>query len=391
MNSAILIFALSVGVILYVLLGYPILVAVWARLFPRPISKQFVPRTVSVVIPVRNGARWIRRKIESLLDSDYPANLIEVVFVSDGSTDATESIIAGQPDPRVRLLTVPAGGKATAVGRGIEIASGEIIAFTDVRQEIDREALSHIVACFADPSVGVVTGQLYIREGHNSEEYNTGLYWRYEKAIRKNLSQIDALLGASGSIYAMRRELTAPMPPDILLDDVYLPLKAAFQGFRIYFEERAKAYDYPTALRSEFWRKMRTQAGVYQTVKHFPCLLWPGNRQFLHFLSHKIGRLILPFALIAVAASSFGLPKPWREILLILQAVFYGLALIDPLIPERIPVKRISSLIRTFVVLLASALCGIAVFFVPAQRLWRETRVETHPAAAETINSSSQP
>ncbi len=390
MNLAISIFACSVALILYVLLGYPALVAIWARLFPKPVSKQFVPKTVSVIIPVRNGANWIERKIESLLDSDYPGHLIEIIFVSDGSTDATEAIIRSNSDPRVRLLVLPASGKATAVGRGIEIASGEIVAFTDVRQEIDRNALASLVACFADPAVGVVTGQLYIREGHNSEEQNTGLYWRYEKAIRKNLSHIDALLGASGSIYAMRRELTAPIPPGILLDDVYLPLTAAFKGFRIYFEEAAKAYDYPTALRSEFWRKMRTQAGVYQTLMRFPALLWPGNRQFVHFLSHKLGRLFLPFALIAIAASSFGLPEPWRRIALVIQTAFYGLAIIDPLIPERIPVKRLSSLIRAFVVLVAAALCGIAVFFVPPQRLWRETRVASPTATAQSVNSSSR-
>ncbi len=388
MTFAIAIFVCSLAGILYVLLGYPLLVAIWARLFPRPVSKQFVPKTVSVVIPVRNGARWIERKIESLLGSDYPSHLIEIVFVSDGSTDATEAILATYGDPRVRLLRVPAGGKATAVSRGIEAASGEIIAFTDARQEIDPSALRHMIACFADPSVGVVTGELYIRQGHNSEEFNTGLYWRYEKAIRKNLSQINALLGASGSIYAMRRELTGPIPRDILLDDVYLPLKAAFNGYRIYFEEQAKAYDYPTALRSEFWRKLRTQAGVYQTIMHFPGLFWPGNRKFVHFLSHKIGRLLLPFAMIAIAVSSFWLPHPWREIALFLQLCFYGLALIDPLMPERILVKRASSLIRTFVVLVAAALSGIAVFFVPAQRLWRETKVTATPQPAESVNSS---
>lgn len=387
MSFAVAIFICSVAGILYALLGYPVLVAAWARLFPKPVFKQFSPKPVSVIIPVRNGAKWIERKIESLLGSDYPGHLIEIVFVSDGSTDATEKILAGYGDPRVRLLRLPAGGKATAVSHGIQAVSGEIIAFTDARQEIDAGALRHIVACFADPSVGVVTGELYIRQGHNSEEINTGLYWRYEKAIRKNLSQINALLGASGSIYAMRRELTAPIPSDILLDDVYLPLKAAFKGYRIYFEEQAKAYDYPTPLRSEFWRKLRTQAGVYQTIMHFPGLLWPGNRKFIHFLSHKIGRLLLPFALITIAISSFGLPHPWREIVLLSQFAFYGLALVDPLIPERVWVKRGSSLVRTFVVLVAAALSGIAVFFVNPQRLWRETRVTAPAPAPERVNS----
>lgn len=389
MHFAVAIFVCSIAIIMYVLLGYPALVAIWARLFPMPVFKQFSPKTVSVVIPVRNGAKWIERKIESLLASDYPRDLIEILFISDGSTDDTEKILGSYRDSRVRLLRLPAGGKATALSHGIQAASGEIIVFTDARQEFDPQALQRLIACFADPCVGVVSGELYIRKGYHSQENNTGLYWRYEKAIRKNQSRINALSGATGSIYAMRRELAGPIPSDILLDDVYLPLTAASKGHRIYFEEEAKAYDYPTALGSEFWRKVRTQAGVYQTILHFPGLLWPGNRTFVHFVSHKVGRLCLPFALIAVAVSSFGLPYPWREIAIALQFFVYALALLDPVIPERVWIKRGSSLVRTFVVLVAAALWGIAVFFVPAQRLWRETRVTVAPPAPERVNSSA--
>jgi cellulose synthase/poly-beta-1,6-N-acetylglucosamine synthase-like glycosyltransferase len=376
MSSAVAILACSAGFVCYVLLVYPASIALWARLFPKPILKQFVPKKVSVIIAVRNGAQWIERKIESLLASEYPTDLLEILFVSDGSTDDTENILRSCTDPRIRYLVLAAGGKAAALTRGMDAVSGELVVFTDVRQEFDTKALYHLASCFADLSVGVVTGELHIREGRSSEESNTGLYWRYEKAIRRNLSRIDAMLGATGSIYALRRELVSPIPADILLDDVYLPFKVSSKGFRIYFEEQAKAYDDPTALRSEFWRKVRTQAGVYQTLTHFPALLWPGNRRFLHFLSHKVGRLLLPFALIAIAVSSFGLPHPWRGIALLVQVVFYGLAAIDPLVPEHSWFKRASSLVRTFVVLVAAALAAIVVFFVPARRLWRETRVK---------------
>jgi len=385
MNLAVVTLAISAGFVLYVLLVYPAVIAVWARLFPRPISKSFVPRPISVIIPVRNGAQWIERKIASLLASDYPGSLIEILFVSDGSTDATEDILRACSDSRVRCLALPAGGKAVALTRGMEAVSGDFIVFTDVRQEFDPGALRSLVSCFADPSIGVVTGELHIRKGSSSEEGNTGLYWRYEKSIRRNLSRIDAMLGATGSIYAIRRELAAPIPPNTLLDDVYLPLNVAFRGFRIYFEEEAKAYDYPTELRSEFWRKVRTQAGVYQTVAQFPALLWPGNRRFPHFLSHKAGRLLLPFALIAIGVSSLFLPERWRAVALLAQLVFYGLAALDPLIPERAWLKRASSLTRTFVVLVAAALGAVVVFFVPPQRLWRETRVTTASSAATRI------
>jgi cellulose synthase/poly-beta-1,6-N-acetylglucosamine synthase-like glycosyltransferase len=230
----------------------------------------------------------------------------------------------------------------------------------------------------------LATGELVIREGTTQAEFNTGLYWKYEKWIRRNLNRVDAMLGATGSIYAVRREALAPIPPDVLLDDVYLPFVAVSRGYRIYFEEQAKAYDLPTSLRSEFRRKIRTQAGVYQIIRYFPSLLWPGNRRFIHFLSHKFGRLLLPFAMILLFVSSFGLPQPWKTIAVSGQVAFYLIALADPIVPEGSLVKRLSAVIRAFTVLVAAALCALCVFVVPAQKLWKETSVT---AARETGNS----
>ncbi len=375
MTFAAVAFVASIAFLLYVLIGYPLLLALYARLFPRPIHKEFTPQRLSVIIPVRNGARWVEAKIRSLLASNYPVHLIEILIVSDGSNDGTNDLVLGYGDERVRLLALPPGGKAVAVTQGVENASGDILVLSDVRQEFDADALAHLVRCFAEPSVGVVTGELVIRQGLSLEEFNTGLYWKYEKWIRRNLNRIDAMLGATGSIYAIRRELAVRIPADILLDDVYVPFTAVFKGSRIYFEDQAKAYDLPTALHSEFWRKVRTQAGVYQILFRFPALLWPGNRRFVHFLSHKIGRLLLPFAMIAAAVSSFGLPDPWRGMAIAAQALFYALVVVDPVIPEKNPLKRFTAVTRAFVVLVAAALCALAVFILPAQRLWKETKV----------------
>ncbi len=375
MSAGATLFAASLAFIVYVLAGYPVLLALYARLAPKPIRKEPASKRLSIVIPVRNGAPWLEAKIRSMLHSNYAAELIEVWIVSDGSTDGTNDLVERYPDSRVHLLPLPPRGKAVAINRGVEQATGEIIVLTDVRQPFDRDALALLISCFADPAVGVVTGELIIQAGATREEYNTGLYWRYEKSIRRNLNRIDAMLGATGSICAIRRELVAPIPPGILLDDVYLPLAAALRGFRIYFEDRAKAYDLPTSLHSEFWRKVRTQAGIYQIISRFPGLLWPGNRRFVHFLSHKIGRLLLPFAMISGLVSSFFLAAPFRTAALAAQVLFYGLALLDPKIPDASSVKRLSAPIRAFVVLVAAALCAVAVLFIPAHRLWRETRV----------------
>ncbi len=385
MSLPVVIFVASGLFVVYVLIGYPAVLAVWARLAPRPIQKQFAPSKISVIIPVRNGNRWIEAKLRSLLQSDYPADLLEILVVSDGSTDGTVEAVEHFGDPRVRVLSLPAGGKATAVTRGLESVESEIIALTDVRQAFDPQALRRLVACFADPSVGVVTGELVIQAGHTQEEFNTGLYWKYEKWIRRNLNRIDAMLGATGSIYVVRRAAVAPIPPDILLDDVYLPFIAVSRGYRIYFEDQAKAFDLPTSLHSEFRRKIRTQAGVYQIIRHFPSLLWPGNHRFLHFASHKFGRLLLPFALIALAASSFWLPDPWRLIALSGQVILYLAVLVDPILPEKTILKRISAPLRAFIVLVAAAFCALAVFVLPARQLWKETKVS---AARETPRAS---
>jgi biofilm PGA synthesis N-glycosyltransferase PgaC len=368
------IFLLSAAFVLYVLAGYPLLLAALARRKTRPVRKSFQPRTVTVLLPVRNGEPWIRDKLRSILSLDYPRELIQVIVISDGSTDRTEEIVREFASEGVELLAVPAGGKALALNAGMARARGEILFFTDVRQTLAPESLRNLVACFADPEVGAASGELIIREGGTQEEAHTGLYWRYEKWIRKRLSRIDSVLGATGCIYAMRASLAVPLAPGTILDDMNLPLGAFFRGYRVIFDETAQAYDFPTSLKTEFRRKVRTLAGVYQTIGAFPALLGVSNRMWIHFVSHKLGRLLAPWALVAAAVSGFFLPPGYRELALAAQAAAYALALADPLIPESFPLKRLTAPVRAFVVLMAAALCGVSILFVPQRTLWKETR-----------------
>ena len=364
-------FLLAAAFCLYTMFGYPLLLALLAR-HGRPVQKAFAPRSISVILPVRNGERWVAQKLESLLALNYPADLIEILVVSDGSTDATERIVEGyEGQGGIRLLKVPAGGKALALNRAIEEASGEILFFTDVRQELSRDSLRNLVACFADPAVGVASGELVIRKGQTAGEANVGLYWRYEKWIRTRQSWRDSVIGATGCIYAMRRDLARPLPAETLADDMYLPLAGFFKGYRVILDDSAKAFDDPTDLSSEFRRKIRTLAGVYQIVGYYPTLLGPENRMWLHFVSHKVARLLLPWALLLAAATSFGLPDPWRAIAWCGQAGLYGLAALDGALPESSRLKRTTSPARTFVVLMAASLCAVAVLFVPPRKLWK--------------------
>jgi cellulose synthase/poly-beta-1,6-N-acetylglucosamine synthase-like glycosyltransferase len=365
------IFLLSTAFVLYVLFCYPVLLAWLAKRRSRPFRKQFEAKTASMLLPVRNGERWLASKLDSILALDYPQELLEVIILSDGSADRTAAIAREYVGRgRVALVELPRGGKAAALNEGLARASGEILFLTDVRQPLAPDSLRNLVACFADPSVGVVSGELVILEGATHEEVNVGLYWKYEKWIRKNLSATGSIAGATGAIYAMRRNLARPMPADTLVDDMHLPLGAYFQGYRVVLEESAKAYDYPTSLDTEFRRKVRTLAGVYQAIGTFPGLLNPANGIWVHFVSHKLGRLLLPFALIAILCSSFYLPAPWPMATLAGQAILYGVALADLIIPERSSLKRLSTPVRTFVVLMGAALAAASIWFLPAKRFW---------------------
>jgi hypothetical protein len=254
-------------------------------------------------------------------------------------------------------------------------ASGEILFFTDVRQQLDTASLANLVACFADPQVGVASGELVIRDGTGVEEASVGLYWKYEKWIRKQLSRVDSVPGATGCIYAMRRELAMPLPEGTLNDDMYLPLGAFLRGYRVILDDSALAFDYPTPLASEFRRKVRTLAGVYQIVGACPALLGPRNRMWIHFFSHKLARLLMPWAMLAAAVAACGLPAPWNAWAIGAQAAAYLLAVADPWLPAGFPLKRLTSPVRTFVVLMAASLCALAILFVPPRVLWKETRV----------------
>lgn len=366
--------------ILYTLAGYPLLLFVLAR-HERPIVRKFEPKLVSILLPVRNGERWIREKLESILALNYPRDQVEVLVISDGSTDQTEAYAREFESRGVQVYSIAASGKAIALNALMEKAHGEILFFTDVRQRLEADSLRNLVACFADPSVGVVSGELVILDASGREDSEVGLYWKYEKAIRKQLSRIDSIPGATGCIYAIRRELAHPLPPDCLLDDVHLPMGAFFSGRRLILEESAKAFDITTSHQTEFRRKVRTLAGVYQILFAFPRLLGPGNRMWIHFVSHKFARLLLPFALLVVAISSFWLPGIWAKIAILAQVAIYVLALTDAWLPKA--VRRISSPARTFVVLMLATLCASSILILPASRFWSAATGATRTDAAQ--------
>jgi cellulose synthase/poly-beta-1,6-N-acetylglucosamine synthase-like glycosyltransferase len=200
---ACILFVFASGFLFYSLFGYPLLLAVLARRRSKPVGKDGKIRTVSIIIPVVNGEQWIGPKLSSIAALDYPAQSLQVIVVSDGSTDRTESLAAEFPG--VQVIRIPKSGKAAAVNAGMARATGEILFFNDVRQRLKADCLTRIVACFADPDVGGVCGELMIADGATQDELSVGLYWKIEKWIRGQLSSMGTLLVVTGCIYAVRR------------------------------------------------------------------------------------------------------------------------------------------------------------------------------------------
>ncbi len=366
------VFLLACALALYALIGYPLLLGWLANRSHDPVHKDGKLRTVSFVIAVYNGEKFLERKLRAIFAQNYPRELIDVLVVSDGSTDRTDDIARSFASQGVRFLRVPHGGKAAALNAGVPLVKGEIVALNDVRQTLDPDCLRNIIACFGDPKVGAVSPQTIIVQGETHEETTTSLYWRYEHWIRLRLTRIDSTFGYSGAFAAIRRSLWVPLPPGTLLDDVYEPLVAFFKGYRILMEPTATMYDFPTVLQSEFRRKVRLQAGLYQMLKMMPELLSSRNRMRLHFLSAKYGRIVIPYCMIAVALATIGLPPYWRALAAWGQVLFYGLAALDAAVPDGVSLKKLTSPIRTFVVLMAASLAAVRVYFVQPTSLWKE-------------------
>lgn len=381
---AAILFLVGAAFAFYIVAGYPLLLAVLAKWKPKPIHKRATDASVTVLLAVYNGEKWIRAKLESILRLDYPRARMQILVVSDGSTDQTDTIAAEFRAQGVELLRVPHGGKAAALNAGMARACGDILFFTDVRQQLEPDALRNLVACMGDPAVGGASGHIVFVKTGGGGEADVGFYWRFEKWLRDKLTSQGSLLVATGCVYAIRRNLARPLPTDALIDDAYLPLAVVFAGYRFVFERRAIAHDYPTQLDVEFQRKVRTLAGLFQVVRSYPRLLNLFTPVGFHFFSYKLGRLMLPYALLLAAVSGFWLPRPWAALAIGGQALVYGLAAVDHWVPAGVRLKRISGACRTFVVLIVAAFCAGSILFVPAGRLWKVTRVNTAAGREDT-------
>jgi cellulose synthase/poly-beta-1,6-N-acetylglucosamine synthase-like glycosyltransferase len=356
------------GLVTYIYVGYPMLIWILARHFPRPVQAAAYEPGVAVIIVARNEAALIVRKLETCLALDYPKAKLRILVASDGSDDETNAIVAGYADRGVTLLAFPERrGKAACLNDAVA-ASGaaEVLVFTDARQRLDPHAVRFLVENFADPAVGAASGELFFH-GEGGSEFSEGVdaYWRYEKFIRRQESRLHSVVGVTGALYALRRECFREIPADTILDDVVIPMNAVMAGRRVVFESRALAFDRPSRdHRQEKVRKVRTIAGNYQLLAEHPEFFVPWrNPIFFQLLSHKVLRLVAPLYMALLLVSNVVLAPQALvyECLLAAQLAAYALPAIGAVSPLARKWK-IVKVATAFVVLNGFAVLGVVEF-----------------------------
>jgi poly-beta-1,6-N-acetyl-D-glucosamine synthase len=325
-------FWLGAAAVLYVYLLYPVLI--WALAGVRrerrgEAGARRTRATFSVVLAVHNEAARVRGRLDELVTLiGATGRSAEVIVVADGCTDGTAAQARAHPSPCVRVIELSEKeGKAKALSCGSEVAKGDILVFADARQRWAATSVQRLLENFDRPEVGAVTGELML-DAADGALAGVGLYWRYEKWLRRNEGRLHSTVGVSGSISAVRRELFRPIPQGVLLDDLYWPLQVVMQGRRVVYEEGAVAYDrLPERATDEFRRKVRTLSGNFQLAAALPQALLPWrNPIWAQFVSHKLLRLAVPWMLLAVFLASGLLDGALYHMAFALQLVFYALA-----------------------------------------------------------------
>ena len=368
-----IIFWSAAALIFYTYAGYPVLLWLRSKLRRKPVRLAPATPSISVILIVRNEEMVLPAKLRNLASLDYPEERIEFVVVSDGSTDRTNEILREHAsDQRLHVIThSESRGKAAGLNDAYQAASGEIVVFTDARQMLEPNAIRLLVQNFADAQIGSASGELMLGDPDRGEaETGVGLYWRIEKKIRELESASGSVVGATGAIYAVRRDLLKPLPPGTILDDVYTPMQVVKQGKRVVVDGRAHAWDTANQGSREFARKVRTLSGNYQLLQFAPWLLTPRNPLWFEFISHKLLRLVAPFALVLTLVSSALLTGPIYRFALVVQGLFYGLSLAALAGLERGPVARASSAAFTFVMLNIAAVVAFANFVTGRMVAW---------------------
>ena len=362
------VFWVAVAVLSYVYAGYPALLMGLSLFCRRPKKEPGYCPVLSVLIAAYNEEAHIGRKLAETLALDYPADKLEIVVVSDGSTDRTDAIVRANQDPRVHFLRVPRQqGKTHAQNEGVKLCCGEVIVFSDATATYHYKALLQLACHYDDPQVGAVSGryQYFDPEGESPTGLGSMAFWNYENLIKKLQSRIHTLTGCSGCIYSVRKSVYTPLP-EASCSDLVEPLCVVRQGYRVVFEDRALAYEETTkSAGEEFSMRVRVVTRGIRGVLSVGELLrfWRHGWVSFQLISHKVLRWLVPMILIVLFLSNGLLvrQKGFRY-LFVLQSLFYLVSLFS----LRVPLHRIWKPLGIplfFCTLNAAALFGMVKLF----------------------------
>jgi cellulose synthase/poly-beta-1,6-N-acetylglucosamine synthase-like glycosyltransferase len=363
------VFVVSGALLVYTYLGYPLLLHVIAR--PRRGGRQdgSAAPSVSVIVAAFNEERCIRAKIDNILAQAYPAHRVDVVVVSDRSTDGTDELVRTHPDPRVRLLVQrERGGKNLALNRGVHEARGDVVVFTDADAMLAPHALATLVAPFGDAAVGLVSGQgLYGELGDGTTRVVSNAYVRYESFIKQREAALGFVAAADGALYAMRRSAYRTLAAKEVHDLVH-PIQVALAGWRSAFEPDAFTVEPPSVTGGgEFRRHVRIIAqGFVVLIRQLPVLLAAGRtREAWMLVSHRLLRWASSLFLAGALVGNAALAKdgsPLLSVTLAGQLAFYALAAAGA-IGERFDVRlRLLAIPYFFCLVSAAGVTGFLQF-----------------------------
>lgn len=370
------------GVVVYVYVGYPLLLWFLAQVRRRSVLTEEITPSVTLIISAFNEAAVIQRKLDNSVALAYPANRLEVMVVSDASTDGTDRIVEQYAARRVKLLRMAArGGKTAGLNAAVEKARGTIVVFSDANILYDKEAITRLMRNFADPTVGCVTGDSrYLSHQPSAAHVQETTYWSYERFIRACESRLGSTVGGDGAIFAIRRRLYTPLAPDAI-NDLVTPLQIVARGYRAVFEPEAVGYEPSVGrLDGEFRRKRRIVNRSWRGVMSVPGILnpWRVGMFAWQVWSHKVLRwLVLPLVILAAAgcflAAPFGFPYQLGALGFVLSLALAGIGL---LVPDRIGrVARFpQGMLYFYVVNLAATLGVVSALTGRVDVLWTPER-----------------
>ena len=324
----------SLAALAYVYFGYPALLALGVRMArSRAVRKGDAQPPVTLIISAYNEEAVIEEKLTNSLALDYPADRLEILVVSDASSDRTDAIVESFAGNRVKLHRMPErSGKTLGLNEAIRLATGEIVVFSDANAHYRKDAIARLIRNFSDPDVGAVTGESRYRiDDDDLSTESENAYWKYELWLKKRESALGSLIGGDGAIYAIRRSLYRDMDASDLSDFVN-PLQIVSQGYRNLYEPEAVSHESGAEdFAAEFRRKVRIVNRAWRATWKMRSLLNPARHGWfaLQFLSHKVLRWLAPvFMIVLFVANAF----MWRRsgfyaASLVAQTLFYGLAL----------------------------------------------------------------